>query len=102
MLVIVDSGVGCLNRMAASRNLGADTAPEIRQIVDTGGDSRDAFVVERTPFPAIGNRIRKRTNLVRTQARQMWAFAEEHAHVRPKKLVGRANKKIAIERGYVN
>ena len=49
-----------------------------------------------------GNRVRVGTNFVGTQALEVLALAEEHAHVRAEEFVSRAHQEIAIERGHVD
>src|SRR5579863_4304093 len=80
----------------------ASVAAQVGDVFHAGGDTGDAFVIQRAPLPAIGNGVGVRTNFVGTQALEVLALAEEHAHVRPEKFVSRAHQKIAIERGHVD
>ena len=103
--VVVAAGRAALDgraRRPVAHMSHVDAAAEISEILHAGGDAGDAFVVERAPLPAIRNRVCVRTNLVRTQALEVLALAEEHAHVRAKEFVGRARQEIAIERGDVD
>ena len=72
-------------------------ATQVGKILHAGGDSGDAFVIQRAPLPAIGNGIGVGAHLVRLQALQVLALAVENSHVRTEKLVGGAGQEIAIE-----
>src|SRR5580658_1392106 len=65
-----------------------DVATQVGYVVHAGGDTGDAFVVERAPLPAIWNRVRVGANFVRAQALEVLALAEEHAHVWAEEFVG--------------
>ena len=77
-------------------------AAEVGDVIHAGGDAGDAFVVERAPLPAVGDGIGERTNFVGMQALQVFALAEEHAHVRTEKFVSGADEEIAIEIGDID
>ena len=77
-------------------------AAEVGDVFHAGGDSGDAFVVERAPLPAVGDRVCVRANFVGTKALEVLALAEEHAHVRAEEFVGGAGEEIAVERGDVD
>src|SRR5436309_14172312 len=70
---------------------------EIGEIVHTGGNSRNAFVIERSPFPTVGDGIGVGADFVRHETLEVLAFSVEHAHMRAEKFIGRTYKEIAIK-----
>src|SRR5262249_40254629 len=101
-LITLDCIKGSLQSDTAIRHSRVHTSPKISQVLESRGDSCDAFVVERAHFSTVGNVVNEGTDLVWLQAFEVLALAIENAHVRPEKLVGGADKKIAIERSDVN
>ena len=77
-------------------------AAEIGDVLDAGRDAGDALVVERAPLPAVWNGVSERTNLVGTQALQVFALAEENSDVGAEEFVGGADEKVAVERGDID
>src|SRR5690348_14178592 len=75
---------------------------EIGEVIDGGDDAGEAFVKLRAGFPAIGKSFGSGTDLVRTEAEELIALAEDAAHVRAEEFIRRAGKKIAIESANVN
>ena len=57
------------------------------QILDACGDPRDALMIQRSPFPALGDGVGVGADLVRLQAGEVLAFAIEHAHVGAEEFV---------------
>ena len=66
-------------------------------VIDGGFDSRDAFMVERAPLPAIGDFVSVGADFVGTNFLEVLAFAVKYAHVRAEELVGGADEEIAIQ-----
>ena len=59
-------------------------------------------MIQRSDFPALWRVIRSRPNLVRPKPSQVLTLAIQHSHVRSKKLVGRASKKVAVDGSHIN
>ena len=102
--------VACLNWSTFARRPAEAAVPtcfgrvpaEVGNVFHAGLDSGDAFVIQRSPFPAIGDCVRIRANFVRAKALQVLALTEEHSHVRAEELVRGAGEEIAIERCHVD
>src|SRR5215469_364310 len=101
-LMFVDRAIGGFNASPPGRDFGTHSAPKVGNVLNTSLDSSDALVVERAPFPAVGNRVRVGTNFVRTKFVQLFALPKENAHVRAEELVRRAGEKVAVQHRYVN
>ena len=71
--------------------------PQFREVVDRGTNSRDQLLHLRSGFPALRRNIRGRPHLVGLQPLEMLALSIKRSHMRPKKLVRRANQEIAIQ-----
>ena len=82
------------------RGIGA--AAEFFPVIYAGFDSCDAFVVQRSRFPAAGTIVGTGADFVGAQTLQVVALAVENSHVRAEKFVSRAGQKIAVEGAHVN
>src|ERR1700722_764564 len=89
-------------RLPVERSSTLILSPEVGNISHARRNARNAFVVERAPLPAVRNGIGVGPYFVRPQPLKMLALAEEHTHVRPEKLISRADQEIAIEVGYID
>src|SRR6266568_1412720 len=63
--VLVDRLVSGFDCGSSGRGFGASVSAQVCKIFHAGGDSRDAFVIERAPLPAVWNGVCVRANLVR-------------------------------------
>jgi hypothetical protein len=72
-------------------------AADIGDVSDTSFDPGDALMIERSPFPAIGNRVRIGSNLRRTKSAEMLTLSVEHSHVRAEKLVCGTGEEVAVD-----
>src|SRR5271156_4817037 len=100
--VLARRSVGGQQCAATILHRGIAAAANFREVIDRSADSCNQFVNLRSSFPAIWERIRGGTHLVRPEAQQMLALSVKRAHVRSKKLVRRAHEKITIEGPHVN
>src|SRR5215471_11107595 len=100
--MLVDGGVGVPDCGAASLDISPATPAEIGNVFHSGFNSRDAFVIQRAPFPAIGDGVGVWTNFVRAIALQVCSFPEQHAHMRAEELVSGAGQEVTINRGDID
>ena len=73
-LVPMDGFMRGENGVTAGADGRVNAASEVGEVFDTGGDASDAFVVERAPFPAVGNFVGVGADFIRMQAREMFPY----------------------------
>src|SRR5277367_476690 len=80
-LMLLDRVKSSDNRGTAGSGGWVHVTAETGQVLHAGCNSSNTFVVERAPLPAIGDGVGVGANFVRLQALEVFALAEEHAHV---------------------